>query len=1412
MATVTATSRPAQGRSSRRSTATARSKEDNEHKISLSLERVIGNTTHHNSGFACNPINNEIAYAAGCLVVLVDPKTNAQRFLTRSTNKPLTCLCYSSNGKYLAVGESGRQPAVVVWDLSPGPTNASLPKVVAELRGHKYGVACLAFSPDSKAIVSVGVQHDGFVHLWDWKTRKAVASNKITTKVYAVRFGEDGTYFVTCGYRHLKIWNIRSLKIDGGKRGQLEGRMAMLGTAKDTTFTDAGSRGGHIYAITTAGNIHLFNPSSRAMEKFVNLRTAAAFSISVSDRYIVCACTDGIVRIFDQTTLRSVATLPRPHALGNEVCSSISPSPSSGTKGITYPDVMSCEISSDNSRVTCVYSDRSVYVWDISNPNKVGKKEQCLPEGTFITCAADNTIRFWNLEDNVRTSSASSLMKSCSSSCAKEKNLYAKELLHIIHVSEDPSEIASVKKADLASYHKNNGDSNSIRAEGGVRRIELSPNGKYLASGDRLGNLREFVVKSVHELDNFEQVFFKEAHDAEILALQFFGNPTEEKSSSLEAEHRDVDRIGPFLASAGRDRLIHLLDTSSNDYPLLHTLDDHSSSITSLVFAVCQPALASAPLTEREEAGFDQEQSQQFQLYLISGSADKSLIFRTVKQVPASGATTSETSFTADDAKSLLEVVRYHTASHGHGTIYDMDIHPSQRYVLASQDKRLRVFDVATGKHQRVFSFGLNYFTSSSTTSSSSSTSDNTPASTTAAQVNQDFIKAVVDPSGTFVAASCSDKHIRLFEWASGRCVADLPSGHSEVLTGIKFLPLSNGQLRLVTVSGDGCIFVWRLGVFYSPSLQQRPASATTATSHRQPVGQSAPTAGEEQPVVRFADDHLPTQPSLAPTQSTSNRVTHEAADAASSLPLHSPSSSALAPWLNGEDKAEISITNDPLPLAPPVNKQGPVRGKWAQRIGQSGFTLFSDVGKEENLVVNPFQIDTRRFTIEPSSAASLLLSSKGEEGIEGVDDDDEEEDVSTTLSKSTEDTIYYFENAESTTMISDDECDIKETVIEEIQQQADDEDEPEEEPSFLDNSHNNSSTDLTASTAATSEEAFEESLHNRFLKDHFDFTSTPEEEGQPNNTEGQEEESYVSITKGEETPPSPSHPGRLSLSSKFLFANRRTTASKKMAPSPTEHALRLAASSLPTSDKPVQMNRQEKMAEEVAKARQKLATMGLIASPPSSSASSSPLSAPTQSSSVGDSSPFSTPTTSSATSSLRAEDMGDEVEREEEERGNDRIDEQKNGLHHSLQTYEQALNNLEQLFDISLELYQELGQRMSSKGEGREEAENEHENDKEEHATAVLLHRNFSNLFANMQQRLEDIDINNNNHRKKRLRHHQHNHRGRRNQEDDEDEDEQSVVARRHERLLENYSELLVQLVTSKLSEQQQQTPPKSQ
>lgn len=85
------------------------------------------------------------------------------RSVRHLTNKLTLFLNVDSSPPYHFFShQSGHLPAVRVWDVAER-------KQVAELQKHKYGVSCVAFSPNGKYIVSVGNQHDMMVNVWAWK-------------------------------------------------------------------------------------------------------------------------------------------------------------------------------------------------------------------------------------------------------------------------------------------------------------------------------------------------------------------------------------------------------------------------------------------------------------------------------------------------------------------------------------------------------------------------------------------------------------------------------------------------------------------------------------------------------------------------------------------------------------------------------------------------------------------------------------------------------------------------------------------------------------------------------------------------------------------------------------------------------------------------------------------------------------------------------------------------------------------------------------------------------------------------------------------------------------------------------------------------------------------------------------------
>ncbi|XP_076874329.1 mitogen-activated protein kinase-binding protein 1-like [Brachyhypopomus gauderio] len=370
----------------------------------VTLERVLGITTTGNSGLTCAPCSGTVAYPAGCVVVLLNPKKNKQQHIINTSRKTITALSFSSDGKYLVTGETGHLPAVRVWDVSAGSQ-------VIELQDHKYGVACVAFSPNSKYIVSVGYQHDMGVNVWAWKKNLLVAANKVSSKVTAVCFSEDSSYFVTAGNRHVRFWYLEprpSLK-QLASPVPLLGRSALLGQLQNNFFCDVacgcGDRSESTFCITSSGLLCEFN-EKRMLDKWVDLRTRAACALCVTEELIFCACADGTVRVFSPSDLRFLCTLPHPHHLGIDVAAATFHSPLFWTKpDARYPDCVAVTYDPVNLWLSCVYNDHSLYVWDVEELQKVGRvhsleSENCLRVMIFQLHLKQSLVpKNWNLGD-----------------------------------------------------------------------------------------------------------------------------------------------------------------------------------------------------------------------------------------------------------------------------------------------------------------------------------------------------------------------------------------------------------------------------------------------------------------------------------------------------------------------------------------------------------------------------------------------------------------------------------------------------------------------------------------------------------------------------------------------------------------------------------------------------------------------------------------------------------------------------------------------------------------------------------------------------------------------------------------------------------------------------------------------------
>jgi WD40 repeat protein len=110
--------------------------------------------------------------------------------------------------------------------------------------------------------------------------------------------------------------------------------------------------------------------------------------------------------------------------------------------------------------------------------------------------------------------------------------------------------------------------------------MAVHPSGKQLICGDKQGFLRVYDLATMREIQGIQ------AHSAEVLSLHYSPplRPVGDGLWTVDlADSGDEQQELVLLASAGRDRLVHVFNASKG-YSPVRTLDNHSSSVTVVKF------------------------------------------------------------------------------------------------------------------------------------------------------------------------------------------------------------------------------------------------------------------------------------------------------------------------------------------------------------------------------------------------------------------------------------------------------------------------------------------------------------------------------------------------------------------------------------------------------------------------------------------------------------------------------------------------------------------------------------------------------------------------------------------------------------------------------------------------------------
>ncbi|RXG52605.1 Mitogen-activated protein kinase-binding protein 1 [Armadillidium vulgare] len=299
-------------------------------------------------------------------------------------------------------------------------------------------------------------------------------------------------------------------------------------------------------------------------------------------------------------------------------------------------------------------------------------------------------------------------------------------------------------------------------------------------------------------------------------------------------------------------------------------------------------------------------------LQMVSCGADRSIIFRSATQNPQ-----NEVFFS-----------RGHNVA-GKTTLYDMEVDHGQRHILtACQDRNIRVYNVNSGKHSKTFK--------------GSAGDDGT------------LIKVVLDQSGIYAATSCTDKSICIYDYYSGECMATM-FGHSEIVTGLRF---SNDGKHLITVSGDGCVFIWSMPRDMTQIILARLAQQAERAERSQREGRKISSNSGQR--IQTLDNEV----FRSASEDSFNRNTLEDVEE----PDYRFNVGQLPLWA----KKQINDSK-PKPPGSPSNNGGVAmdmpKGRWAQRLPNNPITFKSHYDTDSMV---PYPSIDKRIDSESSKESSL--------------------------------------------------------------------------------------------------------------------------------------------------------------------------------------------------------------------------------------------------------------------------------------------------------------------------------------------------------------------------------------------------------------------------------------------------------
>ena len=235
-------------------------------------------------------MEGSVIYPASHYVCVYDKKKNSQIFY-EGHEVELSAVGVSSDGKIAASAERCNRPRIHVWDAVTCQVLCVLPLI------HRRGVVSLRFSHDNKFLVSVGMDSDHSIAIWEsrtgnWENGRLLACNKgdIAPVLYASPFQSNDFVVASGGRFHQKFWTADGRTLNAhfaeySNKQKLGTLLCGAGTVEDV-FVSGSSEG------------NLFVWKGRRLDRMMKAHEDAITSMWGSPNGLVTASRDGTIKLW----------------------------------------------------------------------------------------------------------------------------------------------------------------------------------------------------------------------------------------------------------------------------------------------------------------------------------------------------------------------------------------------------------------------------------------------------------------------------------------------------------------------------------------------------------------------------------------------------------------------------------------------------------------------------------------------------------------------------------------------------------------------------------------------------------------------------------------------------------------------------------------------------------------------------------------------------------------------------------------------------------------------------------------------------------------------------------------------------------------------------------------------------------